>query len=136
MYHFVNETTILLDGKINPSFSIAQRDKILLQLFQKQLECGKIRKGSSEGVYYLEVLDLHDLRNKVVPFFKTYPILSEKGREKFQKFCKTLDLLSISPVSRMSLEEILQLQRNENSKTRYTSQQILDRFDDFSNVRF
>lgn len=121
--------------KINPSFSIAQRDKIILQLFQKQLDCGKIRKGSQEGVYYLEVLDLNDLRNKVVPFFKTYPILSEKGREKFQKFCKTLDLLSVHPVSRVNLEEILQLQRNENSKTRYTSQRILDRFDEFSNVR-
>ena len=117
--------------KINPSFSIAQRDKILLQLFQKRLDCGTIRKGSSEGIYYLEVLDLHDLRNKVVPFFKTYPILSENGREKFQKFCKTLDLLSLYPVSRVTLEEILQLQRNEKSKTRYTSQQILDRFDKF-----
>lgn len=116
--------------KINPSFSIAQRDKILLQLFQKQLDCGKIRKGSSEGIYYMEVLDLNDLRNKVVPFFKTYPILSEKGREKFQKFCKTLDLLSLYPMSRVNLEEILKLQRNENSKTRYTSQQILDRFDE------
>ena len=116
--------------KINPSFSIAQRDETLLQLFQKQLECGKIRKGSSEGIYYLEVLDLNELRNKVVPFFKTYPILSENNREKFQRFCKTLDLLSVYPVSRVSLEKILQLQRNENSKTRYTSQQILDRFDE------
>ena len=124
--------------KINPSFSIAQRDKILLQLFQKRLDCGRIRKGSSEGIYYLEVLDLHNLRNKVVPFFKTYPILSENGREKFQKFCKTLDLLSLYPVSRVNLEEILQLQRNEKSKTRYTSQQILDRFDEFilqSNIK-
>jgi hypothetical protein len=118
--------------KINPSFSLAQRDKILLQLFQKQLDCGKIRKGSSEGIYYLEVLDLNDLRGKVVPFFKTYPILSEKGREKLQKFCKTLDLLSIYPVSRVTLEKILQLPRNENSKTRYTSQQILDRFDEWT----
>lgn len=115
--------------KINPSFSIAQRDKIILQLFQKQLDCGKIRKGSQEGVYYLEVVDLNDLRNKIVSFFKTYPFLSEKGREKFQKFCKTLDLISIHPMSRVNLEEILELQRNEKRKTRYTSQQILDRFD-------
>lgn len=118
--------------KINPSFSIAQRDRILLQLFQKQLNCGKIRKGSSEGIYYLEVLDLNDLRTKIVPFFKKYPLLSEKGREKFQKFYKTLDLLSLYPVSRATLEEILQLQRNENSKTRYTPQQILDRFDEYA----
>lgn len=118
--------------KINPSFSISQRDKILLQLFQKHLDCGRIRKGSSEGIYYLEVLDLNDLRNKVVPFFKRYPILSEKGRERFQKFCKTLDLLSHYPVSRVNLEEILQLQRNENSKPRITSQQILDQFDEFA----
>ena len=118
--------------KINPSFSIAQRDRILLQLFQKQLNCGKIRKGSSEGIYYLKVLDLNDLRTKIVPFFKKYPLLSEKGREKFQKFYKTLDLLSLYPVSRATLEEILQLQRNENSKTRYTPQQILDRFDEYA----
>lgn len=118
--------------KISPSFSIAQRDKILLQLFQKQLDCGRIREGSSEGIYYLEVVDLNDLRNKVVPFFKRYPILSEKGRERFQKFCKTLDLLSLYPVSRVNLEEILQLQRNEKSKSRVTSQQILDRFDEFA----
>lgn len=118
--------------KINPSFSISQRDEILLQLFQKQLDCGNIRKGSSEGIYYLEVLDLDDLRGKIVPFFNTYPILSEKGRDKFQKFSKTLDLLAISPMSRMNLEKILQLQRNENSKTRYTSEQILDRFDEFA----
>ena len=118
--------------KISPSFSIAQRDRIVFQLFQNQLDCGTIRKGSSEGIYYLEVLDFNDLRTKVVPFFNAYPILSEYGRKRFQNFSKTLDLLSVRPLSRVNLEKILQLQRNENSKTRYTSQQILDRFDVFT----
>ncbi len=117
--------------KINPSFSVAQKDKILLHLFQKQLDCGKIREGSSQNIFYLEVLNLNDLRNKVVPFFKAYPLLSESGKEKFERFCKTLDILSLHPLSRSNVEEILQLQRNQNKKTRYTSQQILDRFDYF-----
>lgn len=118
--------------KISPSFSIAQRDQMVLKLFQKRLDCGKIRKGSQEGVFYLEVLNLNDLRNKVIPFFKLYTFLSEVGLEKYQRFCKTVDILTHSRLSRRSLEQVLSLQRNQNKKSRYTSQQILDRFDEFT----
>ena len=124
--------------KINPSFSIAQRDQMVLKLFQKTLGCGRIRKGNIEGIYYFEVLDLTDLKSKIIPFFQEYTFLSEIGLEKFQRFCKTVDILSFPPdtkqrlLSRVDLTEILLLQRNQNRKTRYTSQQILDRFDQFS----
>lgn len=120
--------------KINPSFSVAQRDKVILGLIQKTLDCGKIRKGSQEGSFYLEVVNLNDLRNKVIPFFNKYTFLSEVGLEKYQNFCKTVDILvkKDSPLSRASLEKILFLQRSKNKKTRYTSQQILDRFDEYA----
>ena len=124
--------------QILPSFSIAQRDEILLQSFQKQLGCGTIRKGTSEGIYYLEVVERNSLINKVVPFFRTYSILSKYGQERYEKFCKILDLLSdyrrgsTNPMPRVILKEILELQRNEKSNSRYTSQQILNRFDEFA----
>ncbi len=120
-----------LGWKINPSFSIAQRDKIVLELFQKQLNCGKTRKGTSEGIWYLEVLDLVDLRTKIVPFFENYIFLSENTVKRFKNFKLTLDILSNTPLSRSNVEEILALQRNPNSKTRYSIQDILDRVDVF-----
>lgn len=118
--------------KINPCFSISQTDEILLKLFQKTLDCGKIRKASSEGIFYLEVVDKNDIQNKIIPFFKNYPLLSENGRNKFERFCKTLDILAIRSLSRFHVEEILQLQRNEKKKTKYTPDHILARFDEFS----
>lgn len=120
-----------LGWKINPSFSIAQRDKNLLQLFAKKLGCGKIRQGSSEGIWYLEVVDSVDLRTKIVPFFKTYCILSKNTQKRFENFCLTLDILIKKPLNRSDVEEILILQRSSNNNARYSKQDVLARVDVF-----
>lgn len=122
--------------KISASFSIAQKDELLLKKFQAKLGCGKIRLGSSLGVYYLEVTDQKDLTNKIIPFFKEFQFLSEGNRSRFEKLCKTVDFLSKGPTySRSDLEELLSSQRDGSCKSKYTAQEILARFDTFSEKR-
>nr|YP_009184900.1 putative LAGLIDADG homing endonuclease [Jenufa minuta]YP_009184933.1 putative LAGLIDADG homing endonuclease [Jenufa minuta]ALO63011.1 putative LAGLIDADG homing endonuclease [Jenufa minuta]ALO63014.1 putative LAGLIDADG homing endonuclease [Jenufa minuta] len=130
---FTRRDDYKLGWKISPSFSVSQRDKTLLMVFQKTLDCGRIRKGSSEGIWYLEVLNLDDLREKIIPFFKKFPFLSERKIDQFQRFCETLKILERKPRSRNDVVKILELQRFETSQTRWTTAQILERLDQFLN---
>ena len=120
-----------LGWKINPSFSVSQRDKTILLLFQSLLGCGNIRKGSSPEVWYLEVLNKKDLEDKVIPFFETFSFLSEKKMNQFKRFCETLEILKRPQLSRSDIVEILELQRSQGTKTRYTAEEILTRVDEF-----
>ena len=123
----------LTGWKITPSFSIAQRDQPLLNRFKDELECGNVRSGSSEGIFYLEVSNQKDLREKIIPFFQKYRLLSKMNKERFDNFSRTLEILGKAPTySRLDLVEILQLQRTGGGKGRFTVEEILARFDDFS----
>lgn len=130
---FTRRDDYKLGWKISPSFSVSQRDKTLLTVLQKRLDCGRIRKGSSEGIWYLEVLNIDDLREKIIPFFEKFPFLSERKIDQFQRFCETLKILERKPRSRLDVVNILELQRFETSQTRWTKAQILERLDQFLN---
>ena len=91
--------------QIIPSFTQAEKGPLLVKFFQKELNCGKAKKGSQKGYYYFEVLDLNDLRTKMIPYFDGHIFYDQL--ESYQKFCKTVDILSHLPFSRADLEEIL-----------------------------
>ena len=54
--------------KVSAAFNVSQSDVVPLELFQKQLRCGTIRKAGNDG-WYLEVNNLRDIAGAVIPFF-------------------------------------------------------------------
>lgn len=131
----INHSPESIGWKISGSFSIAQKDEPLLKRFQRVFNCGNIRPGSSHEIFYFEVNDQNVLRTLIVPFFRKYPILSNKNGSRFENLVNTLEILSkgYKSMTRIDLEEILKLQRGTlSTRARYTPEQILMRFDLFT----
>jgi hypothetical protein len=81
-----------------PEFHVSQNPEraSILRLLQTRLECGRIRPnaraGSKDRSLVYVVRRLADLDGKVIPFFETHPLLSEKHHEflAFASIVKTM----------------------------------------------
>ena len=78
-----------------PEFRIAQYKLnyyILVKIIE-ELNCGNIVKSSIDNdVYIISVSNLNDLIEKIIPFFKTYPIYGAKLLD-FNDFNKGIDIM-------------------------------------------
>ena len=115
--------------KISLCFNISQKDKVILALYKRHLQCGTIR-GRPDGVWYYEVNNFKAIIEHVIPFFKRFPFLSAKKKKDFSKFKKIAKLIS----ERKHLEEdgileILELRRdmNDGGKRKYSEEEIKKR---------
>ena len=113
--------------KISACFNISQKEKPILEMFQKNLGCGTMR-SRPDGIWYYEVNSLKDIRRYIIPFFHIYPFLSQKKQRDFRIFCALVSLL----LHDVHLEEegvkaILELRRemNDGGKRKYSEQEIL-----------
>ena len=80
--------------EIRPSFSVSQnRDRAeILELYQRQFECGSIRPDRSDKTLKYEVRSVSDLVERVIPHFEEAPLLSGKSRdfERFAVICRMM----------------------------------------------
>ena len=80
---------------VNLVFSIAQhaRDTALLTTFIDYLDCGRIETASTrpDGVNFV-VSKFSDIKEKIIPFFKTYPLQGIKGMDSFD-FVKVANII-------------------------------------------
>lgn len=76
------------------SFRLTQhsRDILLMNNISKFLNCGLIELSTSKKTARFVVDKFSDNMNKIIPFFKKYPLLSIK-RLDFQDFCKVSCIL-------------------------------------------
>ena len=74
-------------------FKISQhhRDKNLLELISKYLNCGNVYYHS-ENAFVFKVGKFVDINNKIIPFFKSYPIQGIKELD-YQDFCEIATLI-------------------------------------------
>jgi hypothetical protein len=56
------------------------------------LDCGNIIIRSNQNIVEFRVYKFSDILNKIIPFFKKYPILGVKGQD-FADFTKVADLI-------------------------------------------
>jgi LAGLIDADG endonuclease len=56
------------------------------------LDCGNITIRSNQNIVDFRVNRFSDILNKIIPFFKKYPILGVKGQD-FADFTKVADLI-------------------------------------------
>ena len=115
--------------KITVSFSISQKDRVILAFIKRQLGCGTLRERK-DGVVYYEVTNINALYEKVVPFFKRFRFLSARKKKNFSIFAKIVEkLYKKEHLTREGFEEIVRLREKLNSdisrKRKYTLKDIL-----------
>ena len=72
-----------LPWKISLCLNVSQKDKVILALLKRHLQCGTIRfKGN--GVWMFEVNNLNAIRENVIPFFDRFGFLVCQEETRFR----------------------------------------------------
>ena len=117
--------------KVSLCFNVSQRDRVILTLFKKHLECGTMRQRK-DGVWYYEVNNLTGIVENVIPFFNRFGFLSAKKKRDFSKFKKLAEIMQAGGhLTPEGVREILEIRRdmNDGGKRRYSDEDILGRFE-------
>lgn len=119
--------------EIRPSFSIGQNKKSLevLKNIHTYFGCGAIRFSKKDQTYKYEVRSINDLRTKVIPHFKKYPLQTAKLND-FLRFEHICDLIAQSKhLNKGYLEQLINIayEMNESGKRKYTKQDLLKIFE-------
>lgn len=116
--------------KISLCFNVSQRDKVILALFKKHLECGTLR-SRTDGVWYFEVNNHTSIVDNVIPFFNKFGFLSAKKKRDFSKFKRIATLIGDKKhLNEEGIGEILEIRRemNDGGKRKYSDNEILSVF--------
>ena len=108
---------------IRPSFSVSQnRERAqILELFQQTFGCGWIRPDRSDRTLKYEVRSVPELVKRIVPHFRSHPLLSAKHRD-FEIFAEICEMMSRGEhLMREGFERITMLASSMNltGKKRY-----------------
>ena len=116
--------------KVSLCFNVSQRDRVILALFKRHLQCGTLR-SRPDGVWYYEVNNLEAILTHVIPFFERFGFLSATKKRDFSKFKKIATLMQEGRhLTEEGIREILRIrkQMNDGGKRRYSDAEILARF--------
>lgn len=104
-----------LGWQVVMSFNVSQKDISVLNLIQKTLDCGIIKTRKKDNLHSYDVTKPSDLIEKVIPFFQTYPILSESKKRNFLIFCEVSSLMKRGEHRNLKgLRKILELRERIN----------------------
>ncbi|MEO0248245.1 MAG: LAGLIDADG family homing endonuclease [candidate division WOR-3 bacterium] len=118
--------------KISLCFNVSQKDRVILALFKRYLQCGTLQ-GRGDGVWYYEVNNLNAICEHVIPFFERFPFLSAKKKRDFAKFKKIARLVREGQhLTERGIREILRIRADMNEggagRRKYSDEEILSRF--------
>ena len=123
---------VKLKIQVIPEFHVSQNANrtATLELIKKTLDCGYIkpnhRKRLNDRSNVLVVRNRQDLRDKVVPFFKKYAILSSKNDD-FKKFAKIVSMMEKGcHLQKKGLIAILKIAFSMNEGGRYRKKKYND----------
>jgi len=89
------EAKALLGWELRPSFSVSQNEdrRQVLDIIRKYFECGYIRRDYADKTVKFEIRDHRELKEKVIPHFEKFPLLSKKQKdfELFRVICSIID---------------------------------------------
>jgi len=109
--------------KISLCFNVSQKDKVILALFKKHLQCGTLR-SRVDGVWHYEVNNFTAIVQNIIPFFQKYGFLSAKKKNDFAKFQQVVKLIEKKDhLTKEGIKKILELreQMNNGGKHKYSS---------------
>jgi len=118
-----------LGWEVRPSFSVSQNaDRAeLLVILRERWGCGSIRPDRSDKTLKYEVRNVRDLVERVLPHFRTHPLLSAKRAdcERFDLVCRLV--YDGRHTERDGFEEIVRVatEMNPSGKRKYSGGEIL-----------
>lgn len=108
----------LLEVRLLFEIELGEDDREILERVKKTLNCGNIYYLNYERYkkwrphYKYKVSNLKDISEKVIPFFKKYPLQARK-KQSFAIFCKTAELMfSKKHLTKEGIDEIKNLIRD------------------------
>jgi len=119
--------------KIIPEFHVSQSYLRIntLQEIQRYFECGYIKENHKNRIkdvtYVYVVRDRNDLQKKIIPFFRHYPLLSDKMKS-FELFAKVVSLMAqTSRLSKGQVQKIIKTayRMNNNGSYRKVAMDVL-----------
>ena len=119
-----------LPWKVSLCLNVSQKDKVILALLKRHLQCGEIRYKSGD-VWMYEVNNLNAIRNNVIPFFRRFGFLSAKKKRDFAIFQQMAELMAVGAhLSRDGIESLLKLRfsMNDGGKRKYSDDMIVSAF--------
>jgi LAGLIDADG endonuclease len=118
-----------LGWEVRPSFSVSQNaDRAqLLHVIKEKWECGSIRPDRSDKTLKFEVRNVGDLVSKVIPHFRSFPLMSSKQSDldRFARICEAVsegahrELNGFEKIVRLAME------MNPSGKRKYFGNEIL-----------
>jgi len=123
---------VKLGVQVIPEFHVSQHQRRteVLQAIKDKFGCGYIKPNNPNNPKDLTsvyvVRNLSDLRNKIVPFFKKYPLFSSKQQD-FEKFEKVVAEMSKGKhLEKNGMSWILKLAFSMNDSGKYRKLKIED----------
>ncbi len=115
--------------KISLCFNVSQRDKVILALYKRHLECGTLRT-KKDGVWYYEVNNFRAIIENIIPFFDRFGFLSAKKKRDFAKFKQIANLITDGEhLNRKGIERILEIRKAMNDggagRRKYSDAEIM-----------
>ncbi|TAL08136.1 MAG: endonuclease [Nitrospirae bacterium] len=121
---------VRLGWQVIPEFHVSQNQSrtVVLEMIRDQLGCGYIKPNHrmriNDQTNVFVVRNHHDLLNKVVPFFRKYPLFSCKN-EDFKKLAVIVEMMSQDyHLNREGLKEILIIAFSMNNNGHYRKWQL------------
>ncbi len=115
--------------KLTASFNVSQKERHILAFIKKTLGCGTLRERK-DGVVYYEVTNIASLHNVILPFFKRFPILSQKKNKNFHIFAQIVKkMYKKEHLTPEGFREIITLRESLNEEVgrvrKYTLEDVL-----------
>jgi hypothetical protein len=115
--------------ELRPSFSVSQNEerRQVLDIIQKYFGCGSIRRDYSDRTVKFEIRDHTQLKDKVIPHFERFPLLSKKQKdfELFREVCKIIDYGEHLTQNGFTKIVRLAYQMNGSGKRKRASEEII-----------
>ncbi len=118
----------VIPWKISLCFNVSQKEKVILTLIKKHLQCGTLRQRK-DGIWYFEVNNFQSIVKYVIPFFKKFVFLSQKKKRDFTKFVSIAKIMERKGhLEQDGIKEIIRIRRemNDGGKRKFSDEKILE----------
>ena len=109
--------------QIHFHLKLQERDKDLLWKVRNTLDCGNVyfqkeQRSNHCQCYRYTVNSQRDILEKVIPFFKKYPLQTASKRKSFEIFCQIAEAVKAKKhLTKKGVGKIKLLKQNMNQKT-------------------